>query len=312
MLALVTGARGAIGRAVVQSARGQGYSVAGVGHGAWSGDPELPPIDHWINGSVDADNLAALLRAAGPPDVIIHLAGGSAVGPSITQPAEDFRRTVTSAQQVLEWARTSAPSARIVIASSAAIYGGGHHGPIVEDMPAAPGSPYGAHKSIVEVLARSFGGTFELQVAIVRLFSVYGPGLRKQVVWDLARRLVGGERAIVLGGTGNEQRDFVEIRDAGALLMQAAALADTTVPVFNGTSGRATSIASMAGLLASRFAGAEIKFSGISRPGDPAVLVGDDRRARAVGLVAATPLETGLGQTLDWILTSPTNRNAAR
>ncbi len=301
MLVLVTGARGAIGRHVVRQAKSQGNRVAGLGHGAWTSDGELPPIDAWVNGSVDADNLAALRRQAGTPDLIVHLAGGSLVGASITHPAEDFRRTVESAQKLLEWMRVSAPSARLVLASSAAVYGDGHAGPIPENARTAPTSPYGTHKAIVEMLAQSYARQYSLSVAILRLFSVYGPGLRKQLIWDVSNRLLAGERDVTLGGTGKEQRDFLYISDAAAMLLDASAKAGTTAPVFNGSGGSAIQISDLAAMAASHFPGVNITFSGQSRLGDPFSLVANTQAADAAGLVATVPLASGLDETFQWI-----------
>jgi UDP-glucose 4-epimerase len=301
LLTLITGARGAIGRHVVALARARRHRVVGVGHGAWTGDAELPPIDYWINGGIDADNLSVLARAVGPPDTIVHLAGGSLVGASIAYPGEDFRRTVVSAQQLLEWSRANAPASRLVMASSAAVYGNGHARPIPETAAFSPASPYGTHKAMVEMMAEAYARQYGMAIATVRLFSVYGPGLRKQLIWELASRLLGGERGILLGGTGHERRDFVYIADAAAMLLDASDRAEASAPVFNGGTGRAISIEEIGEMFASRFEGATLGFSGESRPGDPKILVGDPAWASAAGLVATTALESGLGQTLDWI-----------
>jgi UDP-glucose 4-epimerase len=300
-LILVTGARGAIGRRVVALAKARGDHVVGVGHGSWTFDAELPDIDLWINGEIDIDNLFALAREVGPPDVVIHLAGGSLVASSISHPGEDFRRTVESSQRLLEWMRTSAASARLVVASSAAVYGGGHHCPIVESTEPNPASPYGTHKAVMEMLCRSYTRDFGMRIAILRLFSVYGPGLRKQLIWDLSGRLHRGETCLVLGGTGEETRDFLHIDDAAAMLLDAAPLADAPAPLFNACSGRAVGVAEVAGLVTQFFAGASPTFSGRSRAGDPLHLVGDPGRAQAAGLKVAIGLEEGVAQTLSWI-----------
>ncbi len=199
---LVTGARGAIGRSVVHAARGSGKIVTGLGHGTWSGDHELPFIDGWLNGDVTSDNLSALARLYGVPDAIVHLAGGSHVGMSIEQPTEDFQRTVVAAQHLFEWVRVAAPKIKLVIASSAAVYGAGHDGPICESAAYDPASPYGSHKAMMEILARGYARQFSLNIAILRIFSVYGPGLRKQLIWEVADQLARGERLINLSGTG--------------------------------------------------------------------------------------------------------------
>jgi UDP-glucose 4-epimerase len=302
-LLLVTGARGAIGRRVVAVAQARGHRVIGLGHGAWTpdGDTTAQPSAGWINGSVDSDNLANIARTVGMPDVVIHLAGGSLVGPSIAHPGEDFRRTVQAMQHLLEWLRLANPVARVVLASSAAVYGNGHIQPIPETAAYAPTSPYGTHKAMAEMLCRSYGRQYGMPIALVRLFSVYGPGLRKQLVWDLGRRLVAGEQNIELGGTGQEQRDFVFIDDAANILVDAVAHAAPGVPAFNGCSGRAASIAEVARIAAARAPSVTLSFSGESRAGDPSYLVGNPAQARTASLNATTALEDGIARTVAWI-----------
>jgi len=300
-LIFVTGGRGAIGREVVAAARVRGHSVAGVGYGAWLGDNELPKIDHWLDGGVDSDNLSRLTDSAGNPDVIVHLAGGSLVGASISNPSEDFRRTVTGTQKLLEWQRREAPQTRLVMVSSAAVYGDGHSGSIPETTPPMPTSPYGTHKAMAEALARSYADRFGIRVAIVRLFSVYGPGLRKQLIWDLASRLASGERRFSLAGSGKERRDFVYVADAAEILLDAIDLAEASAPTFNGCGGAGTEIGRLVSLIGDHFAGAKFDFSGEPRPGDPYSLVGDPSLSGRAGLSVKTDLETGIGATVEWI-----------
>lgn len=302
---LITGARGAIGQHVVALARSRGHKVIGIGHGAWgcaeAGEPELPRIDAWVNGGITADNLDAIAAIAGLPDIVVHLAGGSLVGASIHYPGEDFRRTVESAHHMMEWMRIRAPDAKLVIASSAAVYGNAHAGPIDETAPFQPASPYGTHKAIIELLARCYACQFGLAIAVVRLFSVYGPGLRKQLIWELANRLLRGERQLTLGGTGNELRDFLHIDDAAAVLLDAAGRADRLASAFNGCTGVGTTIAELARLMTTGFPGVVPRFSGQSRPGDPFALVGKADMARAAGLEAKRSVADGLQETLNWI-----------
>lgn len=305
-LILVTGARGAIGQHVVATARARGHRVVGLGHGAWTSDSALPEIDGWIGGGVDADNLAILARKEGTPDAVIHLAGGALVGPSIVHPGEDFRRTVEGTQRLLEWLRLAAPPARLVMASSAAVYGSGHTHPIPESAPFAPASPYGTHKAMAEMIVGSYARQFGQAASVVRLFSVYGPGLRKQLIWDLGSRLARGERALTLGGSGEETRDFLHITDAAEMLVDAIALADAAMPVFNGCTGRAIRISDLVKLVTAAVPKATFVFSGESRAGDPHALVGDASRARAAGLKAPTSLEIGIAETVAWILASQT------
>lgn len=271
-MSLVTGAAGAIGSHVARQLLARGDAVTGLGHGVM---PAGLALTDWINGDVSADNLGVLMARHGAPDRIVHLAGGSSVGPSLASPAEDFARTVGGTVNLLEWTRQHAPKASIVLASSAAVYGDAATVPIGDDTARAPLSPYGAHKAMMEAAAASWAGNFGLKVAMVRLFSVYGPGLRKQLVWEVLNRLARGERRLTLGGTGQETRDWLHITDAASMLVAAADLASVRAPSFNGCTGVPVSVRDTVLVLAQGF-GIEIElvFNGKGRAGDPLHLVG--------------------------------------
>src|SRR6201998_2057558 len=153
MTVWITGANGFIGRYLSRALADAGHTVHGVGHGAiHDSDRERLGLQSWLNGEIDAANLNSLAIAHGPPSKIFHLAGGSSVGLSIAQPFEDFSRTVASTARLLEWLRGSAPECPVIVASSAAVYGADHDGPISEDAVPAPMSPYGQHKLMMEQL----------------------------------------------------------------------------------------------------------------------------------------------------------------
>ncbi|MCP3384616.1 SDR family oxidoreductase [Bradyrhizobium sp. CCGUVB4N] len=299
----ITGANGFIGRHLVRELADTGGVVHGVGHGALDpGDARALGLQSWINGEVDAANLNALAAAHGLPSRIFHLAGGSSVGLSIERPFEDFSRTVASTARLLEWLRRSAPECLLVVASSAAVYGSDHPGPIPEDASLTPMSPYGEHKLIMEHLCRSYVRSYGVRCAIVRLFSVYGPNLRKQLLWDMCSRLDAGGPVLTLGGTGAEIRDWTDVRDVARLLAQVGEGAQHQgFRVINGGSGQGTSVAEIARSLIGCWGGAtELRFSGAARPGDPASLLAYDGRLRDMKFDWRIPLARGLADYVDW------------
>ena len=201
--------------------------------------------------------------------------------------------------EVLEWLRQHCPNVPMVFASSAAVYGDGHDGPIPETAKTVPYSPYGVHKAAVEMLCRSYSENFGLTIAIVRLFSVYGSGLHKQLIYDLCARLSKSSGELQLGGTGKELRDFIHVDDAAKLLVQAIGWASTETPVVNGGTGQAISVSDVAHQSCAAWgATTEISFSGQSRPGDPFSLVADIEAAKRRGFNPAINFATGIKSTV--------------
>src|SRR5215831_1661268 len=116
MKAVVTGARGFLGRYVAKSLSNAGYTVTGIGHGTW--DPVEQSefgISFWSTASITVD---ALTTYAGEPDVIVHCAGSGSVSFSVAHPYQDYLRTVATTAAVLEYIRTNSPHTKLVYPSS--------------------------------------------------------------------------------------------------------------------------------------------------------------------------------------------------
>jgi UDP-glucose 4-epimerase len=303
MTVWITGANGFIGRYLARELANAGHAVHGIGHGALADfEKHRLGLQTWLNGEIDAPNLNTLAAAHGLPSKIFHLAGGSSVGLSIALPLEDFSRTVSSTARLLEWLRGAAPDCRLIAASSAAVYGAQYAGPIPENAAPAPMSPYGEHKLMMEQLCRSYAITFGLRSTVVRLFSVYGPQLRKQLLWDICSRLQQDEPTLVLGGSGAETRDWTDVRDVVRLLAKIGELPQQeTCRVINGGSGRATSVAEIANMLVKNWTrDVPVRYSGAVRAGDPFSLLADDAGLRRLPFDWRISIEQGIVDYVKW------------
>ncbi len=298
----VTGARGFIGSNLSRYLAQQGHQVLGVGHGALPREMAAKfGLSFWVNGEIEGSNLQQLLTRSGIPDVIYHLAGGSSVGLSVQAPAEDFRRSVVSTAALLEWIRVYVPEARLVLTSSAAVYGDGHLDAIIENGYFTPYSPYGFHKRTAELLCESYAHNYGMQIAIIRLFSVYGPGLCKQLLWDLCCRLNQFPSILRLHGTGHEIRDWLYIEDAVRVLIAAGSGASPAPFVVNGGTGFGTCVREVAMMLCNAWGQSpELQFSGQSRVGDPFALIADTTRLQTLGFVPQYKLVSGLENYVHW------------
>jgi UDP-glucose 4-epimerase len=223
------------------------------------------------------------------------------VGLSLLAPEEDFRRSVLASAELLEWARLSAKDANLVLVSSAAVYGAGHSKPILESEAVAPYSPYGYNKRISEELFESYSKNFGLNVAIVRLFSVYGQELRKQLLWDSCCRLLNDDKSLLLGGTGKEVRDWFHVQDAVELIQLAANFARKDCLIVNGGAGIPMSVREIAEALCDSWGSATSPvFSGTVRAGDPHYLVADMNLAMTLGFEPVISWQTGVSNYVEW------------
>jgi UDP-glucose 4-epimerase len=303
-IAFVTGAAGFLGGAMAVALTEAGWTVAGFGHpprGPTAG--QLQALASWREGDVEAASLADAAARLGPPELVFHAAGGASVGASLADPAADALRTVGSLRQTLDFMRQAASAARLLYPSSAAVYGAEHPGPIAEQDELNPISPYGRHKLQAEQLIGEAVAGFGLDAVVIRFFSLYGPGLRKQLPFELAGRLLAAPPRIQLSGTGAEVRDFLYVTDAVRLLGMAARLPRRSDPVvLNGGAGEAVTVRALAeGLRAAVGSTASIGFSGEVRPGDPASLLADASRATALGFAPAVDLQAGLEALAEWV-----------
>jgi UDP-glucose 4-epimerase len=299
---LVTGANGFLGRHVSRAAAMDGHHVIGMGHGDWSEDTWR----HWglsVWHELDV-TLASLVAHVGTPDILVHCAGSSSVGFSFENPAQDFERTVITTLDVLEYLRTCAPETALVYPSSAAVYGRAAALPIAVESPLAPISPYGVHKMIAENLCQSYGRTFGMRVAIVRIFSAYGVELRKQLLWDACRKAVAGDGRFA--GSGQETRDWVNAEDVARLLLIAGDHASSEAPIVNGASGTEVANRSILEVLFEALgANRDPEFIGGARSGDPERYSGDPSRASAWGWAPQRPWQDGVREYARWFLEIP-------
>lgn len=295
--AFVTGAGGFVGARMASYCEALGLQTVRIGHRAKAGKIS---DGVFFDADIGLKSLESAANRYGAPSVLYHCAGGASVRLAIENPAEDFRRNVQILSEVLEFSRRLIPRIRVVVLSSAAVYGDvGKGGAKREDMPLAPLSPYGLHKCLAEDLCRFYAAYWKLPIAVIRFFSLYGEGLRKQLLWDACKKLHGD--AFIFEGTGNEERDWLHVEDAVRLIALAGEHASSLCPIVNGGSGAARSVRSVLEALgALRDPAVLPRFSGRERSGDPYSLVADVQRSRTWGFSPKVDFMVGLESYWDW------------
>ena len=294
---LITGTHGFLGRNLAKKYSRKGAKVYGIGHGQFSSEKMLElGIIKYISGDI---NLSNLLNTCENPDKIIHCASSSSVSYSVYNPREDFERTVNSTLSVLELMRLYSNDAKLVIPSSAAVYGQKENKSISVGDILNPLSPYGNSKRIAEILSEFYAKHYNLKISIVRLFSLYGPGLKKQLLWDACIKAKSDDH--VYSGTGLEMRDWINIDDAASLLLLALENASSKAIILNGGVGKAISIQKVLTILYKKMGiDSNPRFSGLVREGDPFFYEADIKEAISWGWKPKKNLEDGIDEYVKW------------
>jgi UDP-glucose 4-epimerase len=296
---LVTGGCGFIGRHLVSALGEIGCFVHVVdAHGGPLNAPGATLSQTRLSRFLeeDADVLASF-------DVLYHLAGKSSVPLSITEPVLDFETGVGDTVRLLQALRQAKRSPQLVYVSSAAVYGEPRSFPIREDDTTVPISPYGVGKLAAENYIRVFAQLYGLRGVIFRPFSVYGPGLKRQVIYDTIQKILANPRQLEVIGTGEEQRDFLYVADLVELLLLGAQciVGPGESHTFNAASGASVTIKELVELIAAAMGEApRISFTGNVRLGDPKKWSVSVEKILNLGFVPKWDLERGIADVLSY------------
>jgi UDP-glucose 4-epimerase len=292
--AIIFGGSGFLGSHLVSQLLMDGYSVFSVG-----GVQEISVIIPGASYLFGDISQAMLQKIDFSPDYIYYLAGGSSVAQSLANPSEDILRTVYSLMLVIEQALKSWTNVKLLYVSSAAVYGNSKTTVAGDANKCLPISSYGAHKKIAEELLAHYGRMRHLNSVIVRPFSVYGPGLKKQLLWDALQK--ADRNDFQFFGSGHELRDWVYVTDVVRSFIRAIDSASSDVPVYNIGTGNGISVAEVLGHLLNLYKpGAAPVFLGKPKEGDPDRLVADYIQPSPFSEMLTTQMECGLGNYIEW------------
>lgn len=295
---LVTGVAGFLGRYVARYFSQQNWTVVGVSHAP----PENAPVASlaaYHQMRLPDPKLGDVLKQLNP-QVCVHCAGRASVGLSMSDPVADFYNSPALTFEVLNALRLNAPACRFVFLSSAAVYGNPVSLPIAEAQSLAPLSPYGFHKLQTEQLCLEFAKIYGLSTASVRIFSAYGPGLRRQVIWDICQKAIEQD-ALVLQGTGQESRDFVHALDVARAIGVIADTAPMMGEAYNLATGREVTILELANLLLSALELDRVpQFDGVVPVGAPLNWQADISRLQALGFTPSVSFEHSIKTFAYW------------
>ncbi len=237
-------------------------------------------------------------------DLVINCAGSANVGASIQDPIFDFDLNVNVVSKILGAIYKTKKETKVINISSAAVYGNPIGFPVKTEFAenAIPISPYGVHKRMAEILLKSYFDSFNIPTCTLRVFSAYGNGQKKLLMWDLFQKFQNVvSDTIELFGTGNESRDFIHIEDILKqieLVINYARFNGESLNIANGVEIKISKIVSIfKNHLNSK---KTIVFNNIVREGDPLHWCADIEILKSWGYIQSLSLNDGIKQYIDW------------
>lgn len=234
-------------------------------------------------------------------DLCVNCSGAANVPESLKNPLRDYYLNTFNVFKILNSIRKFQPACKFINLSSAAVYGNPKHMPVKEDSIADPLSPYGFHKLQAEQICKEFYDLYKIRTCSLRIFSVYGPGLKKQLFWDLHCKANSGV-PFTLFGTGNESRDFIYVQDLMKAIELVAEHSAFNADVINIANGKEILIKNAVSVFLGLF-DHEIRysFSGETREGDPVNWVADISKLLSYGYQPSFTIENGLEKYFEWV-----------
>ncbi len=247
---LITGGAGFIGTALANFLVRQDHSVRVLDNFIGDDGTGLDPAIHFTRGNVE--DKPKVWRLLNNIDCVYHLAARVSVPESVLYPREYNSTNVSGTVAIMEALR-DAGIRRVVLASSATVYGEQHEGKVHEKLLPNPASPYAASKLAAESYVKTIGQLWNIDTISLRIFNAYGPGqpippTHPPVIPQFMRQILKGG-SLVIHGNGQQTRDYIYVDDVVQALVTAATAKEINREVINIGTGTGTNLINLVPLL---------------------------------------------------------------
>ena len=310
MQVLITGGAGFIGSRLTEALLAKGHAVACIDNFNDYYDPAIKRANLatslknenfklFESDIVQKDVLEEIFGST-KFDLVVHLAARAGVRPSLEQPLLYQKVNVEGTLNILECCRKYGVK-RLLSASSSSVYGLNEKVPFSEeDILQKMASPYAATKIAGESLCSVYNHLYDIEIACLRFFTVYGPGQRPDMAIHKFTRLIDEGKEIPLYGDGKTKRDYTYIDDIINGMLQLID-ADFNFEIFNLGESRVVELHYLVSLIESAL-GKKAKIQWLpDQPGDVPVTYADISKAKSFfGYNPQTQIEEGIEKFIAW------------
>jgi len=304
---LVTGCAGFIGSHLVDLLLEKGLSVTGIDNfrtGKRSNIARALTSPRFRFLEMDVCDPRLLKQVTENFHTIFHLAAVSSVKLSCEDPLLVHRNNVDGTLNVLELSRARDVK-RVILSSSAAVYGNPSKLPLDEKSPLNPQSPYAASKIAAEGYLRAFGNSYGIEPVILRYFNVYGPRQTCSEYSGVLSIFINQaltNQSITIEGDGKQTRNFIFVDDVARATHLASDASQAKGETINVSGSESISVLQVAQLVVSAVESTASNIVHIPpRKGDLRDSISTMAKARRIlGFAPQVSLSEGLKRTVDW------------
>lgn len=238
-------------------------------------------------------------------DQVIHLAARAGVRPSLAEPALYQRVNVEGTVNVLEAARRAGVK-KLTLASSSSVYGVNSKVPFAESDPIFhPISPYAASKLALEALGHVYHHVYQMDIAVLRFFTVYGPRQRPDLAIYKFAELIRAGKPIPVFGDGSSARDYTFVSDTVDGVI-ACTQKEFGFEIFNLGESDTVKLSRLIELLEAALGKKAIIDRQPVQPGDVPITFADISKARGrLGYNPHIKIDNGITLFIDWFRQNP-------
>ena len=291
---LVTGSQGFLARNLSKRLKRNNFKIYGIGRGAWKKN------DHknWgyiknINSDISLKNLFVYRKIKF--HYIVHCAG-KVIG---LKPEDDFKRNVLTTQSILEFASLLNNKTKFIFMSTLAVYGNSKKSILKEEMPIRPISNYALNKLLAENICDFYFQRKKIDLLIARAGSLYGPGLKRQFIYDACRKIKANKN--IFFGTGEEIRDWLYLDDFTELIHKIIKKSFSGKIIINVGSGKGIKIKDVINFINHKLSkNIDPIFNNFGSDSNPKKLISSIKKAKKFNWKPKTNFYYGLNEYIKW------------
>jgi UDP-glucuronate 4-epimerase len=254
----------------------------------------------FVEGNIVDTAAMRALFAGNRFDQVIHMAARAGVRPSLQEPALYQRVNVEGTVNLLEAARAHGVR-KLTIASSSSVYGVNSRVPFSEEDPIFCAiSPYAASKLACEALGHVYHHVYDMDIAMLRFFTVYGPRQRPDLAIHKFCRLLRDGKPIPMFGDGSTARDYTYIDDilAGVL---ACTERELGYEIINLGESHVVTLSQLISTIEQALGVKAVIDRQPMQPGDvPKTYANIAKASRMLGYAPSTSIESGVAKFVEW------------